>query len=90
MDPAGGEQAALSAFMAATALGHLWFLQGQRPFRRGFQGHRQGTAGFGLGGPGRHRDKNGIGYSGMGYRTSGVKALASPPKAAATTLRPTP
>ena len=54
---------------------HLWLFQGACPAQGRLQGHGEGAARLGGRGQGVAKDRQGIGYSGIGYRTSEVRAV---------------
>jgi len=66
-----GAARALSAFMAATALRALMVSSKDNALFAGISRPPSRNSRVRLGVQGVTRDKNGIGYSGMGYRTSG-------------------
>jgi phosphate transport system substrate-binding protein len=76
----GGPKAPISLYGRNSASGTYGFFKDEALFKGDYKATVKEQPGSASVVQGVARDKNGIGYSGMGYRTSGVKPVALAPK----------
>ena len=84
----GGAKGAISIYGRNSASGTYGFFKDNALFGGDYKPEVKEQPGSASVVQGVSRDKNGIGYSGMGYKTSGVKALAIVPKGKTDAVEP--